>query len=232
LGNPVFSDVKYKNEKNGKVKGGYVWLVNFVEPGKLELHIEEIVKSYKYEAKYPLVEDDSTGSVVLYTEPTTYKKTLYVKNYDVAKDLWYDEVIAKTTTDKMDVDEKIRSIMSYWDVMSQYTALEYYTDENGGTKKRYLTLTTEYGVPFWTTGRVNSATTPAILAEFGKRIGYDLENLYSMNPNGGPCAEYGLDWDTYHYKVRGVYKGKVYYYGNCPPAVATSYEMIDFSKIK
>ena len=110
-------------------------------------------------------------------------------------------VIKAASNDAMSNKEKMQAICGY--LLSNFT---YDKTVNGKT----VFLFADEGIPYWRLKTLNSSSSPELLVEFGKDLGYPLEDCYNWYSPGTS------EWYAYHSKVYS--KADDTYFNACPPS--------------
>ena len=145
---------------------------------------------------------------------TAMEFKIYFRDQEEEFKGWMDDIIKTQTTNNMNVHEKMDTISTHLRFSSRYWP-----------NKHLVSLEK----PIFKTLRWESSIAPALLVEFGDRIGYPLTDMYSVYNRDTE------DWVRYHAYAKGEYQGETYYY-TCCPLSETGYidmdfvEKIDFSK--
>ena len=165
------------------------------------------------------------STIAIYEDdPDPYKthhlvatKDFYLKDYNKEKNEWMQSVIDEVTNDTMTNKDKMVAICGY--ILGNFDYTKNNLLEDGS--RPYLYFFTDEGLPYWIDRHINSYSSPAILVEFGKKLGYPLENLYGKYP-------YGSDlWMVYHLYAYSAEDD--YYFEACPPSDTG---VVDMSNIK
>ena len=207
-----FDDLDQPSESSGgwkKVEGGFVGCFSVEGAGSLTFTISEPV----YDESGQRVWDGTIGK---YAKAIGLEKRVYFKDYSAEKTAWMQSVIDEATNSGMTKPEKMQAISQYMGSHSIYVK----TIEG---QSGYVYLAADEGVPVWKTEpyRFDSYTSPAILVEFGRMIGYPMVSLYGKYPVGSE------EWIMYHYIAESTEDGSRYAF--CP-GKETGY--IDAASIK
>ena len=118
-------------------------------------------------------------------EKIAASKSVYIKDFFEEEQVWMQSVINEVTTSSMTNKQKMQAISGY--LKADFT---YPWRDNDGN---FLYLITEEALPYWEKRKLNSYTSPAVLVEFGKLLGYPLHNCYNDYPEGTS------EWSSIHY---------------------------------
>jgi hypothetical protein len=132
---------------------------------------------------------------------------VYLRDWNAEEKAWRKSVIEEATDPSMTNAEKMYSICAY--IEQRFSYFRVLPDEPG-----YLMLIKYEGVPYWIDKRGNSFTTPALLVEFGKDLGYPLHNCYGDYEVGTK------EWKNFHSLAYSEEDDK--YFRACP-ALSTGY---------
>jgi len=131
-----------------------------------------------------------TLTVVVYEENTSTgtstpvcARTVNVKDYKSEETAWRNRVIQNVCSDSMTNKEKMQEICGYLLLNFKYLK----NNSNG-----YVYLLTDASVPYWIRKEVDSATSPALLVQFGSDLGYPLKNMYGEYTPGTS------EWQQFH----------------------------------
>ena len=172
------------------VPGGYVWIQGIENAGEITVKLHEFPKG-------------KTWVDYTYGRCSSITKTLgkiTVINSSKGQDAWMNSVIKKTTNSSMTKKQKMRAITSYLYKTTKYW--KNFKNKNGATE--YLNLIQDQGIPAYVSQEWNSYDSPALLVDFGEKIGYPLHNMYGDYPYGSE------KWSRYHWYAKSKSDGEMY----------------------
>ena len=156
VGGHHYDDVPYLDfadteEPMRKVKGGYIAILRFDNPGQTTMELRE-------------------GSAKGYVVARSI--SVNVLDYEAYRNQWIDNVIAAQTNSSMTPLEKMEAVSA----RLSRGDFRYLTNQN----EKMLTLVTQPNGPWFLTKRWDSCTSPAMLAVIAERIGgfEEIHNCY------------------------------------------------------